>query len=47
VTLGASTAGLVAVATGLHEGEFVALREPGKSADELLPGAPAKPNRPR
>lgn len=47
VTLGPSTAGLVTIETGLHAGEIIALREPGKTAGELLPAATAKSERPR
>ena len=43
VTLGASTAGLVTIESGLHAGETVALRDPGKAADELLSG-PSQPS---
>jgi HlyD family secretion protein len=40
VKLGASTAGLVTVASGLKAGDIVALRDPGKSPAEILrPGA--------
>ena len=38
VTLGASTAGLVTVETGLYAGDTIALRDPGKAAAELLSG---------
>ena len=40
VQLGPSTAGRVIVKSGLAEGDRIALRDPGKSADDLLP-APA------
>ncbi len=36
VKIGASTAGLVTIASGLKEGERVALRDPGRSAADLL-----------
>lgn len=40
VKLGASTAGLVTIASGLKAGDVVALRDPGKSPSELLrPGS--------
>ena len=46
VTLGPPTAGLVTIESGLHAGDTIALREPGKTAGELLPAAP-KSDRPR
>lgn len=39
VKLGPSTAGLVTVESGLSSGDTVALREPGKAVDELVPAA--------
>lgn len=45
VTLGPSTAGLVTIESGLRAGEVIALREPGKSAGELLPATASKPER--
>jgi HlyD family secretion protein len=36
VKLGTSTAGLVTIASGLSAGDVIALRDPGKSASELL-----------
>lgn len=42
VKLGPSTAGLVTIESGLSSGDVVALREPGKAVDDLLPAA-AKP----
>ena len=47
VTLGASTAGLVTIENGLHAGDVIALRDPGKAAAELLSGASATPAAPR
>lgn len=41
VKLGASTAGRVAIASGLREGDHIALRDPGKSVDDLVPTATA------
>lgn len=41
VKLGASTAGRVAIASGLREGDRIALRDPGKSVDDLVPTAAA------
>jgi multidrug efflux pump subunit AcrA (membrane-fusion protein) len=38
VTLGASSAGRVVIASGLEPGVEIALRDPNKRADELLPG---------
>jgi HlyD family secretion protein len=40
VKLGTSTAGLVAIDSGLNEGDVIALRDPGQSLDEIL-SAPA------
>jgi HlyD family secretion protein len=39
VKLGPSTAGLVTITGGLKENDVVALRDPGKAVDELVPGA--------
>jgi multidrug efflux pump subunit AcrA (membrane-fusion protein) len=39
VKLGPSTAGLVAIESGLRERDVIALRDPGKALDELLPAA--------
>lgn len=47
VTLGPSTAGLVTVEAGLREGDLVALRDPIKAADELLPAATSQQGGPR
>ena len=41
VKLGASTAGRIAVTSGLRAGDRIALRDPGKSVDDLLPTAAA------
>lgn len=41
VTIGASTAGLSTIETGLAAGDLIALRDPGKAAEELL-GAPSQ-----
>ena len=38
VKLGPSTAGLVSIVGGLSENDVIALRDPGKAVDELLPG---------
>ena len=47
VKLGPSTAGLVTIVQGLSEHDLIALRDPGKAVDELLPatgkGGAAKP----
>jgi HlyD family secretion protein len=47
VKLGPSTAGLVTVVSGLAEHDLIALRDPGKAVDELLPstgkGGSSKP----
>ena len=46
VKLGPSTAGLVTIVSGLKEGDAIALRDPGKGVDELVPtGAAAGPRR--
>jgi hypothetical protein len=39
VLLGPSTAGLVTITSGLRAGDLVALRDPGKAVDELVPTA--------
>jgi multidrug resistance efflux pump len=39
VKLGPSTAGLVTITSGLRAGDEIALRDPGKAVDELLPGS--------
>ena len=39
VKLGPSTAGLVTITSGLRAGDMVALRDPGKAVDELVPTA--------
>jgi HlyD family secretion protein len=39
VKLGASTAGLVTITDGLRGGDVVALRDPGKAVDELVPSS--------
>jgi multidrug efflux pump subunit AcrA (membrane-fusion protein) len=41
VKVGASTAGLVTIVSGLREGDTVALRDPAKAVDELVPTAPS------
>ena len=41
VKLGPSTAGLVTIVSGLRERDVIALRDPGKAADELVPVAGA------
>jgi multidrug efflux pump subunit AcrA (membrane-fusion protein) len=46
VKLGPSTAGLLTVESGLRAGDVIALRDPGKAADDLLPGASRQPARP-
>jgi multidrug efflux pump subunit AcrA (membrane-fusion protein) len=43
VTLGASSAGRVVIATGIEAGDELALRDPTKKADELLPGKGDEP----
>jgi multidrug efflux pump subunit AcrA (membrane-fusion protein) len=43
VKLGASTAGLVTIVGGLRPNDVVALRDPGKAVDELVPGATRSP----
>lgn len=40
VKIGQATAGLLTIEAGLREGDVVALRDPGKSADTLLSGPP-------
>jgi HlyD family secretion protein len=44
VKLGASTAGLVTIASGLVAGDVIALRDPGKSPDELLRAGASHPS---
>jgi HlyD family secretion protein len=39
VKVGASTAGLVTITSGLAEHDFIALRDPGKAVEDLLPAA--------
>jgi HlyD family secretion protein len=39
VQLGPSTAGLVTITSGLRAGDFVALRDPAKAVDEIVPTA--------
>jgi multidrug efflux pump subunit AcrA (membrane-fusion protein) len=41
VKVGASTAGLVTIVSGLREGDTVALRDPAKAVDELVPTGPS------
>ena len=43
VKIGASTAGLVTVASGLKEGDQVALRDPARTSADLLRPAPRHP----
>jgi hypothetical protein len=43
VKLGASTAGLVTITSGLTAGDVVALRDPGKSPSELLRAGGSRP----
>jgi HlyD family secretion protein len=43
VKLGASTSGLVTIVGGLREGDRVALRDPGKAVDELVPTGTSAP----
>lgn len=47
VQLGPSTAGLVSVDSGLREGDVLALRDPGKTAADLLPGPSRKSAAPK
>jgi multidrug efflux pump subunit AcrA (membrane-fusion protein) len=39
VKLGSATAGLLAIESGLRDGDVIALRDPGKALTELVPGA--------
>jgi HlyD family secretion protein len=39
VKVGASTAGLVTITSGLNEHDLIALRDPGKAVEDLLPAA--------
>ena len=41
ITLGAGTVGRVVVSAGLGPGDVIALRDPGRSADETIAAAPA------
>lgn len=47
VKLGASSAGLVTIESGIQEGDVIALRDPGKAVDELVPGAAGPSQRAR